>query len=469
MKDPDHDKNGGGPNQNQNSDSDSYIKRLVFLFGLVYFAQGLAQASGLISQPLNFYMKTVLHFDEAQSTNYLAVLTLPWVIKPLYGLISDFIPLFGYKRKSWLLGLNIISAGAFFWLTGLNNPQLIVSALLFTAIGTAASDVIIDAMMVENGQKFNMVGRFQSVQWFWFYAAQITTSLLGGWLAGMSDPTSGLHMAALITYFAPATVALCTWFMIREEKSKMDLPQLKASAQGLREAFKSKTLWAALAFLAFWNFSPSFGTPMYYHMTDTLKFSQEFIGQLGALGSVGSLIGAWAYGKYITRHTLNFQLIFSIIAGTVGTFAYLSVVTLTPYSAILMATLSFVFGIAGAIASLATLTLAGRACPPNAEGFTFAALMSVNNGFAQLSAIVGAWMYVHWFDRHLSPLIIVSGLFTLLCFALLPILKSVRSEGAEGNDGGNGPNQSSNKNGPDQNGSDKPNKKDSQDSSSDKK
>lgn len=431
MKDPKN--NGGGAN-------DPYIKRLIFLFGLVYFAQGLAQASGLISQPLSFYMKTVLHFDEAQSTSYLAVLTIPWVIKPLYGLVSDFIPLFGYRRKSWLLGLNLISAGAFFWLTGLSNPELIVSALLFTAIGTAASDVIIDAMMVENGQKFNMVGRFQSVQWFWFYAAQITTSLAGGWLAGMTDPRSGLHMAAMITMFAPATVALCTWFMIREEKSKMDLPQLKASAKGLRDAFRSKTLWAALLFLAFWNFSPSFGTPMYYHMTDTLKFSQEFIGQLGALGSVGSLIGAWIYGKYITRYTLNFQIIFSIISGAVGTFAYLSVVTLTPYSAMLMAGLSFVFGIAGAIASLATLTLAGRACPPNAEGFTFAALMSVNNGFAQLSAIMGAWMYVHWFDRHLSPLIIVSGVFTLFCFALLPTLRSVRGEGAEGDKPGSGPN-----------------------------
>jgi MFS family permease len=184
-------------------------------------------------------------------------------------------------------------------------------------------------------------------------------------------------------------------------------------------------------FLAFWNFSPSFGTPMYYHMTDTLKFSQTFIGQLGALGSIGSLIGAWTYGKWFTKRTLNFQLIFAIASGAIGTFAYLSVVTLTPYSAYLMATLSFVFGIAGAIASLTTLSLAGRSCPPNAEGFTFAALMSVNNGFAQLSAIAGAWMFVHWFDRNLTPLIIVSGVFTLFCFLLMPTLKAVRGQKAE--------------------------------------
>ena len=419
------------PNPNNGGSNDSYVKKLVFMFGLVYFAQGLAQASGLISQPLSFYMKEVLHFDEAQSTSYLAVLTLPWIIKPLYGLVSDFIPLFGYRRKSWLLLLNVISAGAFFWLTGLDEPSKIVFALLLTAFGTAASDVIVDALMVENGQKFNMVGKFQSVQWFWFYAAQIATSLAGGWLASMSDPGTGLHIAAMITMFAPATVEVASWLIVKEDKAKMNLEQLKATTNGLKQAFTSKTLWAAVLFLAFWNFSPSFGTPMYYHMTDTLKFSQTFIGQLGALGSIGSLIGAWMYGKWFTKRTLNYQLIFAIASGAIGTFAYLRVVTLTPYSAFLMGTLSFVFGIAGAIASLTTLSLAGRSCPPNAEGFTFAALMSVNNGFAQLSAIAGAWMFVHWFDRNLTPLIIVSGVFTLLCFLLMPTLKAVRGQKAE--------------------------------------
>jgi len=405
---------------------DPYIKRLIYLFGLVYFAQGIAQASGLLSQPLSFYLKEVMHLDESQSTSYLAVLTIPWVIKPLYGLISDFIPLFGYRRKTWLLLLNVMSALGFCWVVGMPSGGPLVTALIFTAVGTAASDVIIDALMVENGQKYNMVGRFQAVQWFWFYAAQIVTSLAGGWLASMADPESGLRTAAMITMVAPALVAVFTWFTIREDKAPMNLEQLKTTAGGLRQVFKSRLLWAAVLFMAFWNFSPSFGTPMYYHMTDKLHFSQSFIGQLGAIGSVGSLLGAWLYGAFFAKRTLNFQLIFSIITGAIGTFAYLSVVALTPYTTYLVIAFAFVFGAAGIIATLTTLTLAGRACPEKAEGFTFAAMMSVHNGFAQLSAIVGSWMFVHWFDRQLPPLIIVSGVSTLLCFLLLPTLKDLR-------------------------------------------
>lgn len=414
--------------------NDSYVKRLIYLFGFVYFAQGLAQASGLINQPLSFYLKEVMHFDEAQSTAYLAVLTIPWLIKPLYGLVSDFIPLFGYRRKSWLLALNTMSAGAFLWLTGLSDASLIVSALLVTAVGTAASDVIVDAVMVENGQKYNMVGKFQSVQWFWFYTAQIATSVAGGWIAGSTDPTSALHTAAMITMCAPAAVALLSWFGLREEKAQMNVGEMKKTALSLGHAFKSPTLWGVIAFLAFYNFSPSFGTPMYYHMVDKLKFSQQFIGTLGAIGSAGSVIGTFLYGWYFTKKSLRFQLTFAILAGAIGTFSYLSVVNYSEAVGAIMIGLSLVFGAAGAIATLTVLSLAGKACPPKAEGFTFAALMSVYNGFAQLSAIVGSWMFVHWFDRSLSPLIIVSGVFTLACFLLMPLLRGVKADG-EGQSG----------------------------------
>ncbi|HMY04619.1 MAG TPA: hypothetical protein PKA48_14745, partial [Candidatus Obscuribacter sp.] len=139
------------------------------------------------------------------------------------------------------------------------------------------------------------------------------------------------------------------------------------------------------------------------------------------------------YGWYFTKKTLHFQLTFAILAGAIGTFSYLSVVQNSPMAGAIMVGLSLVFGAAGAIATLTVLSLAGRACPKKAEGFTFAALMSVYNGFAQLSAIVGSWMFVHWFDRSLSPLIIVSGVFTLACFLLVPLLKGVNDDAESGN------------------------------------
>lgn len=412
----------------QDFQNKSYAQRLFFMFGLVYFAQGLAQNSGLVSQPLAYFLKQTLHFDQLQSSTFLAVLTLPWIIKPLYGLISDFVPLLGYRRKTWLLLLNTISAMAFLMLSGESDAYAIRTCLIFTAISTAASDVIIDALMVENGNRFGMVGKFQAVQWFWFYTAQVFTSIVGGWLADISTPGTGLHVAALITMFAPLVVALLTWTTIEEEKAEIRISELKATWPALKADLLSGPLKAVALFLAFWNFSPSFGTPMYYHMIDDLKFSQTFIGYLGAIGSVGAVLGAFAYGRWFTRISLNYQLVFSISAGIIGTLSYLSVVDPSDNAAFIMVCLSFVFGIAGAISMLTIMTLAGRSCPTGAEGFAFAVLMSVSNGFAQISDIIGSWLYVSVLDKQLDTLIIISAVFTGFCFALMPILKAVPKE-----------------------------------------
>ena len=77
------------------------IRRLMLFFAVVYVAEGIGQTGGLIAQPLNYFLKAVHGWTPVQISAYLAVFNLPWVIKPVYGLISDFVPLFGYRRKSF--------------------------------------------------------------------------------------------------------------------------------------------------------------------------------------------------------------------------------------------------------------------------------------------------------------------------------------------------------------------------------
>ena len=102
------------------------------------------------------------------------------MIKPLYGLVSDYLPLFGYRRKTWLILVNSVAALGFLWLSGLTEVGTIIAALTLTAFGIASSDVIIDALVVENGARTGMLARFQGVQWLWFKIAAIATALAGG-------------------------------------------------------------------------------------------------------------------------------------------------------------------------------------------------------------------------------------------------------------------------------------------------
>jgi MFS family permease len=389
----------------------------MIYFGLVYFAQGIGQAGALINQPLMYYLKS-LGMTTDQVASLLAVLTLPWVIKPLYGLVSDFIPLFGYRRKTYLFLMNGIAAAGFLWLSGLTAPNMIVLALLLTALGIASSDVLVDALMVENGQKTGMIKQFQSQQWLWFNVAAITSGLVGGWLSQVLPPAGALHTAALIIACAPAGVLIATGFLVREQKSALDLTRLRSTTRSLLSALKSRTLWIVAGFLAFWNFTPSFGTPLFYHMVDHLQFDQYFIGQLTSIASVGAVIGAIVYRRYLAGRFSTKRLVYlSILLGSGTTLAYLLLIDRT--SAVL---LYFTTGILSMIPLLTLLSLAAAVCPPQAAGFTFAALMSIYNAAGQLSQITGAYLYERLFHQQINSLILLAAIFTLVAIVIVPFL-----------------------------------------------
>ena len=72
----------------------------VWAIALVYFVQGILGISRLA---VSFYYKDTLHLGPAELSLISSISVLPWVIKPLYGFISDSFPLFGYKRRSYLV------------------------------------------------------------------------------------------------------------------------------------------------------------------------------------------------------------------------------------------------------------------------------------------------------------------------------------------------------------------------------
>jgi hypothetical protein len=77
-------------------------------------------------------------------TAYLTVLNPPWIIKLVYGIVSDFVPLFGYRRKAYLILANAAATGAYFSVARITVPgPLVFVLLLLTAyLSSALSDNI---------------------------------------------------------------------------------------------------------------------------------------------------------------------------------------------------------------------------------------------------------------------------------------------------------------------------------------
>jgi MFS family permease len=399
-------------------DDKRQITHLLIFFALVYVVEGLGQIGGLVSQPLNYYLKEVQGWTPVQVTAFVTAFNLPWIIKPVYGLVSDFVPLFGYRRKSYLIIANLAAVVGYFCVTRLVKPTDLGIALMLTAYAMAISSTLCGGVLVEHGQEHQKCGKFVNQQWLWYNIAAMTASVLGGALVQFIDPTSALHVAAGIVAVAPFAVVIGTVFLIREKKATVNIEGMKHTLAGLASAFKRRHLWVVAVFIFLYYFSPGLSTPLYYHMTDDLQFSQAYIGILGSIGAAGWVTAALLYRRLFDGLTLKRLLNLSIALGTVTALGFLFF-----WNETAAAIISFTSGFSAMLATVATLTLAADYCPKRAEGFSFAVLMSIINLATSVADNVGSFLYTHVFNKSLPPLVLISAAFTAFAFILVPMLR----------------------------------------------
>lgn len=390
------------------------VARLGAFFGAIYFVQGTSSPeAGIASQPLFFLLKDRMRLTASQSATFRAVMSIAWNIKPLYGVISDFFPLFGYRRKSYLLLTTLLASAAWFALGSLATYAYLPTLLILMAcsLGIAFSDVLCDAIMVESGKRLGMTGRFQAIQWGAINAASILAGLGGGWLSEHASYQRTFRLAAIF----PAIALIATLFCVRDKRARFDRTALATTGRAIGSALGSRPLWVGAGFIFLWNFSPSFGTPLEYYIVDTLGFSKMFLGALSSLGSAASIVGAAIFWSFCRRLSLRALLNLSVAIGVGSTLAYWWLVGPTSAVALTVGT-----GIISMIASLATFDLAARSCPDKAEGTFFAALMSIANIGTAGSAWLGGRLY-DWIG--LKPLILVSAVATAACWLVVPFIR----------------------------------------------
>jgi Na+/melibiose symporter-like transporter len=399
-------------------------KRLAVLFGVVYFAQGMWY---LPSQTITIVLKD-RGLSPGQVADFGLITVVPWFIKPLYGLLSDFLPLFGRRRQSYFLltsalagvtGLllawgNWIATGQIwtFDIFGLTFTVIEGVALFAVmALGLAFTDVLTDAMMVESGRPLGLTGSFQSVQWACITLASVLVGEIGGHMA----ETRSLRAAFLLAACFPLMSLSMGVSFVRETPAPVNRAAFIETWRAIRAALRGRDVWVVAGFIFFFWFSPSFGPAFLYYQTDTLKFSQQFIGRLAALGSASGVVGALLYAPLSRRVPLKHIMHLSIALGVVTTLGYL--LYRDTISALII---TIAFGALSMVINLAFLDLAARACPPRVEATFFAALMSVYNLGVQLSENVGARLYeVFGYER----LVWIAAAATALTWLLMPLVK----------------------------------------------
>jgi hypothetical protein len=93
------------------------LSRWAVLIGAAVFATTMSQPA-VLRLPFQNLLKTDLHVSRATMASFFAVSTLAWYFKPLAGIFTDSVLIFGTRRKYFLVISSVI-AGLLYLVVGI--------------------------------------------------------------------------------------------------------------------------------------------------------------------------------------------------------------------------------------------------------------------------------------------------------------------------------------------------------------
>lgn len=391
--------------------------RIVVLMALSYLIQTYASNPGIADLPSSLYLKETIGLSAAELAQFQGIAYLPWYIKPVWGIIADSFPVFGYSIKSYFLMCYSLALFLFLGLSQIHSytTSILLISFVLISICIAFSDVLADKLMIVKGKAQQQTASLQAAQWSAAGLGGAAVYYWGGWMAKHCT----LSVAFLISAVVPFVGLIATLVLMTESKVKRGSVSIQYSMRVLWTAVRSRQFLAILGFITFLTLSPT--PPLLFYQRDVLKFTEEFLGILGAIWSLTIGLGAIVFGIFARKISRGMLLNLIIGMSTIATLV-LALIS-DPKSAVLAQALN---GFTYAIATLAGLEIIVSVCPAGVEGTAYALLLSVANLTLSIGNISGGWLY----DRGIAfpVLVLISVLFTSLCWFLIPLLKLEHTE-----------------------------------------
>jgi folate/biopterin transporter len=405
----------------------------LFAILSVYFVQGIL---GLARLAVSFFLKDELALSPAQMAALSGIAALPWVVKPLFGFLSDGLPIFGYRRRPYLILSGIL--GSLSWIalaTVVDGTVAATLALSATSLAVAVSDVIVDSLVVERARRESLgkAGSLQSLTWGVSAIGGLITAYLSGWLLEHLNTRTVFGITAIFPLLVCGVAGLIAEERLNSEPSTKEtagqVPGIRQQIRQVWGAMAQKAILLPTLFVFLWQATPSADSAFFYFTTNELGFPPEFLGRVRLVTSLAALIGIWLYQRFLKavpfRRILGWSIVISSLLGMTA----LLLVThanralgIDDYWFSLGD--SLILTVMGQITFMPVLVLSARLCPAGIEATLFALLMSIWNLSGLLSQELGAlltqWLGVteNNFDR-LWLLVTITNLSTLLPLSLI--------------------------------------------------
>jgi MFS family permease len=396
---------------------------IVIVIGVI--GTTLAQPQILGRIPIQNLLKNELHVDRAANAAFFFWIGLAWYFKPFLGIVTDAFPIFGTRRKSYMIIGAIMATLAWFalYFTPHQYNKLLAVGIVVDLFMVLTSTAV-GGYMVEAAQASSGSGSLSSVRNFAEQFCILLSGPASGFLASIAFGITALACGSVMFLVVPVTS-----YFLYEKHTKVDSKNLLGSAgEQIVRIATARTMWAAAGFMALFYCAPGLATAMFYKQQNELHLTTQGQGFLTFLSGLFGMAAAGIYGAYACRRfNLRSLLFVCLSVATVANIGYLFYTTVTRARVI-----DSFNGFCYTLAEVAMMDLAVRATPTGSEGLGFSLMMSVRNLTLLGSDWIGSKL-METYHLQFNTLVIVNTLFTLVAVPLVFLLPKiiVRAKDAE--------------------------------------
>ncbi|UKJ88950.2 hypothetical protein MACJ_002196 [Theileria orientalis] len=272
-------------------------KIVILLIYMVGFSEGLLHLSNL---GIYYMFKDDFGLSPAQLSLVYAIPFIPFVIRPSIAYLTDTVPIFGTRRRHYLLINSLAQSASFFFLAIIPHTLVLSLLALFIVFFTLAFCMTIaEALVVENitEGKDNLSG---------LLLARAFSTLLVSYFSGSLLESHSKQKLFFITGFFPLLIMAVAYFMKEEnEPIVFESHPMKDLLKFLRQP----VILHPCLYLFFVVFTPGYHDAFMYYSIDILGYSPSFMGILRLVYAAAVIIGIGLY-RFVFNETSVKKLFF---------------------------------------------------------------------------------------------------------------------------------------------------------------
>ena len=291
-------------------------------FLLISFYSGVIAISDL---GVKYYLKDEKKMNTSSFTQVLLIIKVAYLIKPLYGLLIDFLPIFGYKKKMYLLICFFINIFSWYFFILQKNNNLLISLIcqFLINITISFSTVIGSAIQVEISRlqdKKNTIGKGTLDLMTTHFIIKSLGTLIPSYFKGSLIEKYSSDIIFYISGFI-SFLLLISGIILDEDKFKkknkiekkntfhpLIKPKREDSTNSkLSNLINNKNIMILLILIFILESSPSCVSPLFYYETNILGLNPQKLGLIDFASSVAIIVFIIIYKRFFCQY--NFKTI----------------------------------------------------------------------------------------------------------------------------------------------------------------